>query len=156
MERGDMGPVSDSYTSTCETPLVKRVSSVALCMAMVLLVAVGCSAGTTVQRADGIRAMVAGSQPSAVMEALISGTLTITDSGCFAVTSGGVTYPVLFPFGTRLSEDGAEVAVPGVPPLSVGDEISGGGGYVHLTDVDPACRADNEYDEYAVWQTVAG
>lgn len=98
--------------------------------------------------------MVAGSQPSAVMDALISGTLTTTEAGCFALTSDGVTYPLQFPFGTRLSEDGTEVTVPGLPSLRAGDEISGGGGYLHLADVDPACIANNEYDEYAVWQTL--
>lgn len=100
--------------------------------------------------------MVEGSRPSGVMEALILGTLTLTEGGCFAVAAGGVTYPLQFPFGTRLSDDGTEVAVPGLPALRVGDEISGGGGYLHLTDVDPACAAENEYEEYAIWQTVAG
>ncbi len=78
-----------------------------------------------------------------------------TGAGCFALTSGEVTYPLQFPFGTQLSDDGTEVAVPGLPSLRIGDEISGGGGYMHLTDVDPACIADNEYNEYATWQTVA-
>ncbi len=139
----------------CKTPPVKRIIPAALGLAMLSLLLAGCSGESALQRAQGVTAMVAGSRPSAGMDALISGTLTITDAGCFAVTSGGVTYPVQFPFGTRLSDDGAEVSVPGLPSLRVGDEVSGGGGYMHLTDVDPACIADNEYDEYAIWQTVS-
>lgn len=139
----------------CKTPTVKRIVPAALSLATLSLLLAGCSGESALQRAQGVTAMVAGSRPSAGMDALISGTLTTTDAGCFAVTSGGVTYPLQFPFGTRLSDDGTEVSVPGLPSLRVGDEISGGGGYLHLTDVDRACIADNEYDEYAIWQTVS-
>lgn len=139
----------------CKTPPVKRIIPAALVLAALSLLIAGCSGERALQRAQGVTAMVAASRPSAGMDALISGTLTITDAGCFAVRSGGVTYPLQFPFGTRLSDDGIEVSVPGLPSLRVGDEISGGGGYLHLTEVDPACIADNEYDEYAIWQTVS-
>lgn len=135
-----------------------RAFPASLGLATLSLLVTGCSgAGTgAVQQAQGVTAMVAGSQPSAVMDALIFGTLTITEAGCFAVMSGEVTYPLQFPFGSRLSDDGTEITVPGLPSLHEGDEISGGGGYLHLTDVDPACIAENEYDEYAIWQTVDG
>lgn len=139
----------------CKTASVKRIVPAALSLATLSLLLAGCSGESALQRAQGVTAMVAGSRPSAGMDALISGTLTTTDAGCFAVTSGGVTYPLQFPFGTRLSDDGTEVSVPGLPSLRVGDEISGSGGYLHLTDVDQACIADNEYDEYAIWQTVS-
>lgn len=133
---------------------MKRVLAVSLGLATVLSLVVGCSSASPVQQAQGVTAMVASDRPSAVMQAEISGTLTLTDSGCFAVTSGGITYPLQFPFGSQLSKDGAEIMVPGLLPLRVGDEISGGGGYLHLSDVNAACVADNEHDEYAVWQTV--
>ncbi|RKT36905.1 hypothetical protein DEU34_1435 [Microbacterium sp. AG1240] len=99
--------------------------------------------------------MSASDRPIAVMEALITGTLTTTRSGCFAVTSGGIIYPLQFPFGTVLSDDGHTVQVPGLEPLELGDSIQGGGGYVELDAVSPDCEADNEYKQYAVWQTLA-
>ena len=141
-------------TAACKTPLVKRIVPAAIGMATLSLFVVGCSGERGVQQAQGVTAMVAGSSPGAAMDALISGTLRITDAGCFAVSSGGVTYPLQFPFGTRLSDDGTEVAVPGLASLRAGDELSGGGGYLNLMDVPSVCIADNEYDEYAVWQTV--
>ncbi|MCR2812796.1 hypothetical protein [Microbacterium sp. zg.Y1084] len=111
-------------TAACRTPLVKRIVPAAVGMATLSLFVVGCSGERGVQQAHGVNAMVAGSGPGAAMDALISGTLRITDAGCFAVSSGGVTYPLQFPFGTRLSDDGTEVAVPGLASLRAGDEIS--------------------------------
>ena len=113
-----------------------------------------CSGAPSAQEADGNTLMAASTPPDAVMEALITGTLTTTESGCFAVASGDVTYPLQFPYGTVLSDDGRTVKVPGHQPLEVGDEIRGGGGYVHLDTVPAGCEAQNEYDEYAVWQTL--
>ena len=132
---------------------MKRTLAASVGLVAVSLAVGGCSgagAGAgAVQEARGTTAMVASAPSSVAMEALISGTLTLTDTGCFAVT-----YPLQFPFGSQIGDDGTEVTVPGLLPLHVGDEISGGGGYLHLTEVDPACIADNEYDEYAVWQTL--
>ena len=137
---------------------MKRTLAASVGLVAVSLAVVGCSgagAGAgAVQEARGTTAMVASEPSSVAMEALISGTLTLTDAGCFAVASGGMTYPLQFPFGSQIGDDGTEVTVPGLLPLHVGDEISGGGGYLHLTEVDPACIADNEYDEYAVWHTL--
>jgi len=42
------------------------------------------------------------------------------------------------------------------PSIAAGDRIDGGGGYAHLDDVPDECIANNEYDEYAIWQTVDG
>ena len=141
---------------TCETLAMKRLFLAAVSLATAAVVLVGCGSSDAVQQAEGVTVMVLASQPSAVMDALITGTLTITDSGCFAVTNGDTTYPLQFPYGTRLETSGDAVTVPGLPPLREGDQIRGGGGYLHLSDVPPECAADNEYDEYAVWQTVPG
>ena len=101
-------------------------------LAAVALSLVACSHGVATQRANGLTLMVPALPPSAVMEALISGTLAPNDSGCFTVESDGVTYPLQFPYGTELSGEGETLHVPGVPVLKVGDAIRGGGGYVHL------------------------
>lgn len=135
---------------------MKRIVVVSLILTSLSLAVVGCAGERPVQQAGGVTAMVAQERSSAGMAAQISGILTTTDTGCFAVTIDDVTYPLQFPFGTRLSDDGAEVAIPGSTPLRVGDRIDGGGGYVHLTDVPVECIPDNEYDEYAVLQTLSG
>ena len=131
--------------------IVAAVGAATLAVALV-----ACDGTAAVQQANGVTAMVSASRPNAVMDALIVGTLTITDSGCFAVTNGETTYPLQFPYGSRLDTGGdtASVTVPGLPPLREGDAIRGGGGYLPLSDVPPACVADNEYDEYAIWQIV--
>lgn len=68
-------------------------------LAAVALSLVACSDGVATQRANGLTLMVPALPPSAVMEALISGTLATNDSGCFTVESDGVTYPLQFPYG---------------------------------------------------------
>lgn len=99
--------------------------------------------------------MVEEREPNAIMEAMITGTLTLTESGCFALEdSDGTILPMLFPFGTRLSVDGETIHVPGLSPLRVGDDVEGGGGYLSLTEPLPACPADNPSNEYVFWQTV--
>ncbi|WES63943.1 hypothetical protein P0L94_15925 [Microbacter sp. GSS18] len=135
---------------------MNRLAAVPLTLATISLLVVGCSGESPVQQAGGVTAMVAQERSDAGMAAQISGTLTTTDSGCLAVAIEDVTYPLQFPFGTRLSDDGAEVVVPGLSPLHVGDHIEGGGGYIHLTDVPDECIADNEYAEYAIWQSLSG
>ena len=113
----------------------------------------GCTADASerVQREGDTILLVADSEPEAVMEAVVEGTLTLTADGCFAIESGDVVHPLQFPFGTRLASDGRSAVVPGLGTVRVGDAIRGGGGYVEVGEVPDACRVD---DESAVWQTV--
>jgi hypothetical protein len=113
-----------------------------------------CSA-TAVHESEGTTLMAAGGPATAAMEALIVGTLTITEGGCIALRTDADTYPLQFPHGTRLSDDGTSVMVPGLDPLELGEAIRGGGGFVELADVPAACESQNEHGQYAVWQTLA-
>lgn len=114
-----------------------------------------CAAGPppAVQRAEGVTLLAADERPDAVMDAQIIGTLTVAESGCLALAADGGSYPLEFPFGSRLDDDGGSVEVPGLGTLRLGDEIAGGGGYVAVPDAPEECRLG---PEFAVWQTVDG
>jgi hypothetical protein len=97
------------------------------------------------------------------MDAEVSGYLGyMSRPHCFILASradgGGERYPVVWPSGTRLAHDHDEVVgveVPGFGDITVGDWVSGGGGYLEragihadLPEVSPECLGD--YAEYAV------
>ncbi|NQX13309.1 hypothetical protein HQQ80_16910 [Microbacteriaceae bacterium VKM Ac-2855] len=119
---------------------------------------VGCDASdgsdASVQRGRDVTAMVESTAPSFVMQAIVAGSLTVTDTGCFALDSGGTVRPVQFPFGTRLGDDGETVLVPGLEPIRVGDDVSGGGGYMDLENAPAECESTSEGGDSAIWQTV--
>ena len=122
-------------------------------IAVLVVLTTGCAADASerVQRERDTILLVADSEPEAVMEAIVEGTLTLTADGCFAIESGEVVHPLQFPFGTRLASDGRSAVVPELGTVRVGDGVRGGGGFVAAGEVPEACRVD---DELAVWQTL--
>lgn len=99
--------------------------------------------------------MISTETPDLVMQAAFGGTLTVTDRGCWAVDGGDWTYPVEFPLGSRLSEDGGTVTVPDLGALAPGDRVEGGGGYLVLEDVPEECSPDGVPVESIIWQSHA-
>lgn len=66
-------------------------------------------------------------------------------------------HPVIWPHGTAWDQDRQAVLLPDGDVASLGDEVSGGGGYPYLTDLSPELAeqvADcplNEYGEIAMF-----
>lgn len=132
-----------------------------LALAACTLVALaGCSAEQSsdtsfravVQRAGGSTLMAAANKPSAAADALSGGTLVHSDRGCVAIgrADGGVSV-LLFPFGSKLAEDGESVDLPGTGVVRIGDRVEHGGGVAaleSLADVPDECRAG---DDLIVW-----
>lgn len=78
-------------------------------------------------------------------DALLEGTLTVVDT-CFGLETDHGAYTAVFPPGSSLVEDTEQVAIPHWGTLSLGDVLSGGGGYYSdypsLDDVPAGCRTD--------------
>lgn len=78
-------------------------------------------------------------------DALVEGTLTVVDT-CFGLETDHGTYTAVFPPGSSIVEDTEQVAIPHWGTLSLGDALSGGGGfysdYAALDDVPAGCRTD--------------
>jgi hypothetical protein len=95
------------------------------------------------------------------MGAEVRGVLEL-DGGCLyvALDEVGERYPVVWPAGTRWDADIQAVVTSRGETMAVGDEISGGGGYPYVEDVEriagPQASAlaakcvDNAYGEIAV------
>ena len=111
----------------------------------------GCASAESVQRSGDSIMLVATDRPSAVMEALIIGTLTRTDTGCLALEQEGHIYVLQFPYGSTLADDGESVEVPGAGTIALGGDVTGGGGYIDLPSAPEEC---GDSTEFAVWQTV--
>jgi hypothetical protein len=86
-------------------------------------------AGCTATRPDGF--FVATERPTVMLAALIEGDLVKTDEGdCWAIANGSADpVALLFPVGTTADAANETVDIPSLGRLSVGDRISGGGGY---------------------------
>lgn len=65
------------------------------------------------------------------MAAEIIGRLEL-DGDCLYVASAGNRYPVLWPYGTTWNDDSSSVVLPGGTTIALGDEVDGGGGYLHV------------------------
>jgi hypothetical protein len=133
---------------------VRRIVTVLVCAVSAATLAACSSSGISVQRAQGVTAMVSAATPSAVMEASFTGTLTTTDQGCLAVSVGETTFPLKFPAGSRLSDDGQMIDVPGFGSVSSGELVEGGGGYLALDGVPDECAPGGEPVESIVWQSL--
>lgn len=95
------------------------------------------------------------------MVAEVRGILEL-DGECLyvALDETGERYPVVWPAGTRWDADTQAVVTSQGESMVVGDEIYGGGGYLHLDDVEwiagseasalAAKCVDNTYGEIAV------
>lgn len=128
--------------------------------AAVCLVAVGCSgpADARVIERDGVTTMViAGAPEDGGEDALIAGTLTVTENGCVAVVTQADDYVLAWPPGTELTTDDGVPAihVPDVGTIGVGEELSAGGGYhqppgsSRMPEIPDRCVA-SEDDEIAI------
>ena len=95
------------------------------------------------------------------LAALVSGMLQLEGS-CLYVFSAeaGERYPVVWPAGTRWDEASKSVVSPTGEWMAIGGEVSGGGGYFYVPDVEhlvgPEAAAlaskcvDNRYGEIAI------
>jgi hypothetical protein len=89
-----------------------------------------CLAGCASTAPDGF--FVATERPTVMLAALIEGDLVKTDEGdCWAIANGPADpVALLFPVGSTADAANTAVEVPSLGQLSVGDRISGGGGYL--------------------------
>jgi hypothetical protein len=96
-----------------------------------LATAVGCtnsgSDGPTIVEGDGVRLLVAAKSPAVLHHARITGTVALSKGNCFGIETGGRKILVVWPHGTKITNDGG-VDVPGADSLKIGDSIVAGGG----------------------------
>jgi hypothetical protein len=95
------------------------------------------------------------------LAALVSGVLQL-EGPCLYVLSheSGERYPVVWPAGTHWDEASNSVVSPTGEPMPIGGEVSGGGGYFYVPDVEhlvgPEAASlasqcvDNQYGEIAM------
>ena len=130
--------------------------TVAVTLALVAGLLAGCG-GVNERRVGGddLRFFVHGRTvlPSGGMDALVVGALTAAD-GCVLLEQDGSSYPVVWPSGTSVAgTDPLVLELPSGDQLTLGDQVTGGGGYLspdHVgIDVPDACL--NEFDEVAVF-----
>lgn len=104
--------------------------------------------------ADGLRFFVHdASLPSAGMDAVVTGVLA-TRHGCVLLDLDGRRFPVVWPHGTSAGETGPLVIeLPSGAQLEIGDQVSGGGGYLNQDSVgiDVPDECLNEHGEIAVF-----
>lgn len=91
--------------------------------------------------------------PSGGMDAQVAGALTSAD-GCVLLERGDTRFPVVWPSGTSVAgTDPLVIELPSGEELNLGDQVSGGGGYLSpdraSISVPDACL--NEYGEVAVF-----
>ena len=131
---------------------------VAAAVALVLLggLLAGCG-GVSQQRVgdDDVRFFVHGRTvlPSGGMEAQVVGVLAAAD-GCVLLDQDGNRFPVVWPSGTSVAgTDPLVIELPSGEQLQLGEQVSGGGGYLSPDragiDVPHACL--NEDGEVAVF-----
>ena len=95
---------------------------------------------------DGTHVIVAEEEATLQMLAEVEGKLMDVD-GCVGIGNvfAGGSYPVIFPAGT--SVEGDLIRIPGFDePFTLGDAISGGGGYVPMSEerrADVPCPSDD-------------
>lgn len=91
--------------------------------------------------------------PSGGLHAQVVGALAVAD-GCVLLDQDGNRFPVVWPSGTSVAgTDPLIIELPSGEQLELGDQVSGGGGYLSQEragiDVPNACL--NEYGEVAVF-----
>lgn len=149
-------PSDEPQTRTTRSPVRRRrtIVPVALLLLAGLLAACG---GVREQRVgdEDLRFFVHGDEllPSDGMDAQVGGTLAAAD-GCVLLDHGSSRTPVVWPSGTSVAgTDPLVIELPSGEELELGDQVSGGGGYLSAEslsiDVPDACL--NEHGEVAVF-----
>jgi hypothetical protein len=126
---------------------IRQRSRALLALGAVALLA-GCTPGTelvTQTSEDGHVLLAQARDTGAYPDALVEGTLSIVGT-CFALETDHGTYATVFPPGSSVVEGTEQVAIPHWGTLSLGDELSGGGGYdsdyAALGEIPLGCRTD--------------
>jgi hypothetical protein len=100
------------------------------------------------QSRNGLRLLTAsGAQPGD--EALITGTVAVTDGGCVGLATAATIHLVIWPNGTSLEQsDLLKIRLPTGELLGEGDQVEGAGGYYtsprEFQDQIDTCEADDE------------
>ena len=101
------------------------------------------SGASTQTLADGSVFLV-DAPSNAFNTAIVAGRLALIGGNCIGLESpgGGETSALAFPHGTRPSKDGRAIVLPDGVQITLGDSITGGGGYFTL---------DGSSDAFASW-----
>lgn len=112
-------------------------------MFVAMISLVGCSRPEII-RDDGVTLMVGTAENRA--DAMLVGTLGITEAGCMGMTLEGSTdvVPAVWPPGTRLVLDGQAIEYDD-QIFEIGESLSGGGGVEPSAGLDPPdeCQSSN-------------
>lgn len=136
--------------------------SAALVGALVALA--GCGGGgdvLDVQLHEGTTALVSTSAEGG-SDAEVRGIIQVGAGGCLGLLSEGTTHPIplIWPEGSKLTEAGDAVDVPGLGVVRVGQTVSGGGGEVtnpsgdRYAAIPAACLDQDTLIEVATIKTV--
>jgi hypothetical protein len=107
----------------------------------------GCAQGVSEHDRGGLRLLTAdGPQPGD--QALVRGSVALTPEGCVGIQGAdGLLHAVVWPAGSYLTDDDTVVA-PGLGELSIGNDVSGTGGYYKqddtLSELARSCKASKE------------
>lgn len=129
----------------------KRPRTLAVTIAgLMMLGSLGGCARPQVIRDGGVVLMVG--TAGEAMDALVPGTLGVTEAGCMGITDeiSGETVPAVWPPGTRLALDGQAVSYDG-RVIEIGEPVIAGGGIVSSAGLEPPEECVSAY--YAVlWE----
>ena len=107
-----------------------------LALAVAILVGSGCSTQTKV----GDDGFVVIAEPQAtIMAAAVKGILSMDEKGCLFIGD----YFTIWPAGTVRTDDGVSVEN---TTIAMGDQITGGGGYLPRADAAALVSADSVHD----------
>lgn len=135
--------------------------STALAGALVALSGCGGADTLDVQLRDGTTALVSTST-QAGSDAEVRGVIQVGAGGCLGLLSEETTHPIplIWPEGSKLTEAGDAVDVPGLGTVRVGQTISGGGGEVtnpsgnRYADIPDGCLDQDTLIEATTIKTV--
>jgi hypothetical protein len=123
-----------------------RCARIALALTGLLALS-GCASATAAVSDDGV-VLVVSRDSDARMQALVSGTVGVTDTGCIALDDAVLVAPE----GSTISADGETVSLTGVGEFRLGDSLPGTGGGWTVWGDDGAGFGDCGSGEYAVLQ----
>ena len=113
-------------------PRARKHASLAAIVLVALLAACTDWQHPDVQRADGFIAMIRTTPIDEDMEANVAGGELVTnDAGCAGISMDGTFYPLLWPEGTSVSEEG--LTFPDATTVEPGGTWSGAGAVAQMT-----------------------